>query len=217
MTEGEAIVANATFALAAVTALLVIATLALAAGEARGRAGDRRADVELLIRPWERGPLMLEARVENFGPANARNLTLDLHMEDADGTVLRQSTASATLHEDVFPVGTERTMLPRPSPNLKLAEMAAVDLWVVAQWSWEDGRRLWPLSSRTQSRQWRVAAKSLVADYYESHALHPASVVGALREVYMNLDRIAVVLESHRNDELERLANDGTEPDSAGG
>lgn len=192
MTEGEAIVANATIGLAFITAGLVLATLLLVWAAVSGQASTRRADVEFVLRPWhERAGTLLEGRLENFGPASARNLHFTLHVSQDGAPVV---DATSDLKEPLFPAGLHRFFLPRTHPAATISSMAEIGIVFEAQWSWEDDRNVLPLRGHTRRKTFRKTAGQIKDDYYPGHAILEKDVATALTDISKELEAIRKVV-----------------------
>jgi len=183
-----------TLALVVVTLLLVLATLLLAFGEARGRASQRRAEVVLHVWPFTRGPMYLEVRLENFGPANARDVRLEVVTEDTVGRPVPES--KHRLEESVLAAGQHRSILALPGDRGDLRAMAAAGCVVVASWSWMDDRSLLPFRSGRQRRAVRAPALAVQEAYYPGHVMIEPTVDELLRDIRDDIRSMRRAIES---------------------
>lgn len=191
-----------TLALVVVTLLLVLATLLLAFGEARGRASQRRAEVVVHVWPFTRGPMYLEVRLENFGPANARDVRLEVLTEDPEGQTVPDS--EHRLAEGGLAAGRHRTILALPGNRGDLRAMATAGYVVVATWSWTDDRSLLPFRSGVQRRTVRTSALAVQDSYYPGHVMIEPTIDELLRDIRDDIRLMRKAVESRPATAMEQ-------------
>lgn len=180
---------NSGFTMAAVTLVYTLVTLAIVVETRRARLQAGEATVLYRASPWPKAFMYVAVRIENYGPAVARDLTFTYWLTRDDGSRVPES--GATLHETMLPVGLPREALPHDpagqQPQTR-EQLASAGLRVNAEWSWRDGCRR--LHRGTDSRE----ISRIVTDYRDSKVLIEHFPLDSLPEIEKHLDKISDAL-----------------------
>jgi hypothetical protein len=149
--------------------------------------------------------MYLEVRLENFGPANARDVRLDVRTEDPGGQLVAGS--EHRLGETILAAGRHRTILALPAGRSDLRVMATAGYVVVATWSWTDDRSLLPFGTRIQRRAVRTPALAVQEAYYPGHVIIEPTLDELARDIRND------IRETRRAIERRPLTADGRTPD----
>jgi hypothetical protein len=177
---------NSGFTMVIVTLVYTVVTLAIVVEARRARLLTGEAAVLYRASPWPKAHMYLAVRVENYGPAVARDLTFTYWLTRADGG--RVPDSAGTLHETMFPIGLPREALPHDpaGPQAQTREqLAAAGLRVNAEWSWRDG--CGRLHRNTDSRE----ISQIVTDYRDSRVLVEHFPLDSLPDIEKHLDGIS--------------------------
>jgi hypothetical protein len=177
---------NSGFTMVVVTLVYTIVTLAIVVEARRARLLTGEAAVLYRASPWPKAHMYLAVRIENYGPAVARDLTFTYWLARADGSRVPES--AATLHETMFPIALPREALPHDptGPQAQTREqLAAAGLYVNAEWSWRDG--CGKLHKGSDSRE----ISQIVTDYSDSKVLIEHFPLDSLPDIDKHLDGIS--------------------------
>ena len=177
-----AVAALAAVVAASATAIYAGLTWGLLQESRRVRRQTLEAHVEAAVRPWERASWYVVVRIENLGPAPARNLDVQIYLWDHGQRVTDQDRHLA---EPFLGLGSHRTFLIRGGQRLETQkQMAERDVRVDVRWSWDD-QRSGGLRRSTRSLVYPVA--SINSDYYEGSALIEPNVERSLEDISKHL------------------------------
>jgi len=193
---------NSGFTMAVVTLVYTLVTLAIVVETRRARLQAGEATVLYRASPWPKAHMYLAVRIENYGPAVARDLTFTYWLTRADGSRVPES--SATLHETMLPIGLPREALPHDPagqhPQTR-EQLASAGLRVDAEWSWRDG--CGRLHKEKDSRE----ISKIVTDYRDSKVLIEHFPLDSLPNIEKQLDEIS--------DSLAEIAKSVAQPERA--
>lgn len=192
--DGAAI-AVLTFFLAVFTAWLLLETRA-------GRVEKLVASVEAYPMPYEMASFLLAGRIENGGPALARDLVWIV-------TQMKEGKPVEGSHRYAQPLlasGRFRTMLLHERERSQLLlEMGKEGVAFDVEWSWKDGRRWVGIGPhRTHRRTATWDAKQLGEDFYQAIMLTETPPLLKMGEAADDVRKAAKEVEKIRR-EIERL------------
>jgi hypothetical protein len=173
--------------MAVVTLVYTLITLAIVLETRRSRLVAGEATVLYRASPWPKMHLVLAVRIENYGPAVARDVTFTYWLSRADGSHVQGEDAAGSLHEALLPIGLPREALPHDpaAQNRNMDGLAEAGLMLNAEWSWRDGCR--HLHKAKDSR--RVA--QVAEDYHGSKVLIEHFPLDSLPKIEKHLDGIS--------------------------
>ena len=165
--------------------------------------------------------MYLVVKAENYGPAAATNVIIDMRLLTPAGDAIEAS--KKRMREPVWGVGHHRTFMPRRSDQIEaLNDLADAGLRLKLEWSWSDGRRSGWLRGGLprQERTVTYSLRDFADDMYGGGALIEANPLDQLPKIVSNLkklthsvDEIPRVLDRPRTEALirKRLAQSETE------
>jgi len=194
-------------AIVAVTASVsAVFTLLLLLDARATRNLRREANVAAHPRLHGEAGMLLELRVVNHGPANARDIEIAFRFTDENGKDLGGRRQA----EPLLPVGEDRRFLPSPGDALvDLNDLAERRVSMSVSWSWsDDRRRAWFFPVR-HLRQGKYAAEDLRTGLYggwsltrrdpiedvHSIAAHLREIERALKRLHPDAERTARAIE----------------------
>ena len=145
----------------------------------------------------------LELRVTNFGPAQARDVTMAFGFRNANG----EDQGGRKQREPLLAAGEDRRFLPSSGEALMdLNTLAGYGLILDIDWSWrDDRRRLWFIG-RTHHRHESHVAENLREGMYGGWALTRRDTAEDVHDVAEHLREIRRVMKDVRSDQqFERL------------
>ena len=161
--------ANAGAVTAAATAIYAVITLLLLFEARRGRRLQDEAALALWPTPWGDG-LYLALRLENYGPAIARDIRLrywyGIDRQTVEGT-------DVSYADPVFGPGRRRDFLPGAAgdANLMLTALAEQRHVLHAELSWTDDRLTLRGGRQRHADSWAWATEDLRRGFYTAHPL----------------------------------------------
>lgn len=196
-------------AVVALTAVISIALNVFLVFEQRAN----RSVAQVEAYPALHGPngVFLSVRLENYGPANARDVELVYRLRDPAGEVVGERRHG----QAVLAVGQHKTFLPDAalvgaSSRKFMNDLAEGDLRLEAEWSWRDGRRRprLGLPRATHRRHFEAAAEDLRRDLYGGWSLNERTIdesLDAVADELLELRKLATResgrLHTHRQQE----------------
>ena len=156
-------------AIVVLTAFLVIFNAWLLLETRSTRIEKLVANVDAYPMLWDMASMYLAGRVENAGPAVARDLEWLVTLRGPDGKEIEPMRRYA---QPMFAPEKYRTMMLDPrnrGSTTALRQLADEGMVIDVEWSWTDGRRRWPFgphARHTRTDQWDC--KQLSTDFFEA-------------------------------------------------